>query len=131
MIMENDENVITEASAAPRLSWKVLIGVLLSAMAITSSYVVMGSRISELSERVRQIEIGGTVGLRNHVDTTRDEISDLRIQLTEIRKDVQYLREMVEWKLDLRQSLRPPPMATKRAPAAPQPQQDNADSTPK
>jgi hypothetical protein len=114
------ELLIDDRSPAPRLSWRFLVILLTAVATATGSYMLMGARVTELAEQVRQVDDRGSKGLRIHLDATRDEMQELRVQAAETRKDIQFMREMLEYRLSTiegRLAIRTVPRFTSAAPA--------------
>lgn len=120
---DQTELLIDNQTAAPRLSWRFLIIVITAAATMAGSYMLLGARVSELSDQVHQVDERGSKGLRLHMDATKDEMQELRVQAAETRKDIQYLREMLEYRLSTIEGRLAIRTATR--PAAPAPRYDS------
>lgn len=122
------EVLIDDHTKAPRLSWRALVILIATVASMVGSWVLASSRVSAMSERLEEIDARGTAGLAAHIALTKDELNELRLNQVETRKDLQAMREMLDYRLSViegRLAIRSVPRMTAAAPAS---RNDSADS---
>lgn len=128
---EQPEVLIDDHTKAPRLSWKALVIIIATVASMVGSWVLASARVSAMSDRLEEIDQRGSAGLAAHISLTKDELNELRLGQMETRKDIQAMREMLEYRLAViegRLAIRGMPQRTA---ASSGPRYDSADQRPK
>lgn len=101
---DQQELLIDDHTRAPRLSWKALVVIIATFASMVSSYVLVTTRVSAMSERIEEIDQHGTSGMSGQFSTLKDQIGDLRLEVMGQRKDQTHLAEMLEYRLGVIES---------------------------